>query len=289
MSLYYNDEIRSIVVDSSNRISGTSTNFTINLNLPNNCQDYDRVALNQISIPRSYYDVDMGTNTFTLKENLLTATITIPIGLYNVNTFNTVLTNQLNLMSPNGLTYTVAYPSPTTTNTNKYTYTVSGALTVSFIFTTSLYQQCGFSANSTNTFSAGVLVSTNSISISYINRLFLKSNMCGTSQDSLLQEILIAGQFPSTSYIYYENTNFDINSKVFSNNKDSVWNFQLYDRYGNIVNLNGQEIVFTLKIYRKGKTSELLYNHYKIQNLEKLHEDIPDEVIEDMNHTPEVV
>ena len=274
MSLFHSNDIYISIVDSSQRVSGTSSNFTINLNLPNFVQDFDRIALNQFSCPRSWYDVATAVNTFQFKEGIAGTlkTITVPVGMYNVNTLALSIASLLTTNSQNGYTYTVTYPnSSLTVNTNKLTFTSSNTSTVFyFIFTTSMFQQLGFASNSTNSSTSGVLTSTNSISISYINRVFLTSNACNTSYNSYLQEILIAGQYPSTSFVYYENLNYDTNSKEFTNPQNNCWDFTLYDRYGNIVDLNGLELVFSLIFYKKNKTDELHMEHMKIQHLEKI-------------------
>ena len=271
MSLYHSDLIRMVIVDSSQRFSGTSSQFTIALSLPTEVSDFDRVVLNQISIPRSWYDVDNNLNTFVLVENSVSATVTLTPGLYNVNSLILSLQTALNLASPNGYIYTITYPnSATQVNTNKFTFKCSNTVvTKSLIFTNALYLQLGFNANTTNIFT-GSITSTNSISISYINRLFLKSSICDTAQDNILQEILVAGQFPSCSYVYYENPLFDAQSRVFTSSQNNSWTFSLYDRYGNLVNLQGQDYVFSLFLYKKDRTSELHHESLKISNLEKL-------------------
>ena len=272
MSLYHSDSIRMVVVDSSQRFSGNSSQFTIALSLPTEVSDFDRVVLNQISIPRSWYDIDSNLNTFFLVENFsLPKVVTLTPGLYNVNSLILSLQTALNLASPNGYTYTISYPnSSTQVNTNKFTFKCSNtSVTKSFIFTNALYLQLGFNANTTNDFT-GTITSTNSISISYINRLFLKSSICDTAQDNILQEILVAGQYPSCSYVYYENPLFDAQSRVFTSSTNNSWTFSLYDRYGNLVNLQGQDYVFSLFLYKKDRTSELHHESLKISNLEKL-------------------
>jgi hypothetical protein len=277
MSLFHSDNVRVVVVDSSDRYSGTSSNFSIDLKLPSSVSDFDRVSLNQISIPRSWYDVKAPYNKFYLLESGGAGLIPIEIteGMYNVNTLKAALTSSLTFWSPNNLIYDVYYPNPATeVNTNKFNFVclTNNAITKQFIFTDGLYQQLGFEKNSTNSFINGnaELYSTNSISISYINRLFLKSNCCSTSQDNVLQDILVAGQFPSTSYIFYENLNWDTNSKAFTNPHNNSWDFQLFDKYGDIVDLNGLEMVFSLTFYKKNKTDELQYETLKVQNMEKL-------------------
>jgi len=274
MSLFHKNEVYISVVDSSQRVSGTSSNFTINLNLPSFVQDYDRVALNQISIPRSWYDVETGVNTFQFKEGAggTLKTITVTPGMYNCLTLASAVATLLTTNSQNGYTYTVTYPnSAVTVNDNLFTFTSSNTTTVFYlIFTTAMYQQLGFASNTTYTSTSGVLKSVNSISISYINRLFLVSNACNTSYNSYLQEILIAGQYPSTAFVFWENLNYDVNSKEFTNPQNNCWDFAIYDRYGNIINLHGLELVLSLIFYKKNKTDELHMEHMRLQNLEKI-------------------
>ena len=54
-------------IDSQNRTSGTSGNFSINLMMPPN-NTYNRIILMQASIPKSFYLVSSPNNTFTLYE-----------------------------------------------------------------------------------------------------------------------------------------------------------------------------------------------------------------------------
>ena len=63
MSIYHG-ESRVFYIDSSNRTSGTDSNFQINVNLPKN--NFNRVALLQLSCPKSFYNFSTDKNTFTL-------------------------------------------------------------------------------------------------------------------------------------------------------------------------------------------------------------------------------
>ena len=107
MSLFHSNDIYISIVDSSQRVSGTSSNFTINLNLPNFVQDFDRIALNQFSCPRSWYDVATAVNTFQFKEGSggTLKTITVPVGMYNVNTLASSIASLLTTNSQNGYTH----------------------------------------------------------------------------------------------------------------------------------------------------------------------------------------
>lgn len=280
MSLYHSSKNRIVVVDSQNRLTGTDTDFTYDMKLPSN--DFDRVVLHQFSCPRSYYDIDQYTNQFTLNEYGKSAiSVSLPVGWYNIlilaSTLSTYLTNASST-SGNGWIYTVTWPGFNTVNTNQLTFTVTGSGSStnppSLTFTSEdCWVQLGFNANSTNKFvyngTTTVLMSTNSCNISYINRLYLKSNICSEEQDQLLQIILVAGNYQTGSYIFYENIAIDANSRKYTNNSDNVFNFQLFDNYGNLILLNGLNLVFSLLFYKKDRTSELHQQHLTLKNMER--------------------
>ena len=278
MSLYSGHNNRIVVVQSENRDSGTDTDFVYNLQLPTN--DFTHVALHQFSCPRSYYDVDQYTNQFYLTEGTTTVTVSLSVGWYNVNTFATELAYEITKVSPNGWVYTVSYPGFNVVNTNKYTFTVTGTgagtTPPSLTFQTEdCWVQCGFNASSVNTFSrltanTASLVSTNCINISYINRLYLTSNICSEEQNQLLQVILIAGNYQPGSYIYYEDLLVDTNARKFTNPKDNVFRFTLFDQYGNIILLNGLNLVFSLLFYKKDNINDVHREHITLQQLESL-------------------
>lgn len=283
MSLFSKFDNRIVIVDSQNRIDGTDSDFTFNLKLPSN--DYTHVALHQFSCPRSWYDVDIYTNQFTLTEyGFSPVVVNLAVGWYSVYTMVAELTSVLTSASPNGWTYTVTWPGLNVVNTNQFTFTVTkGGSSVnpntyppSLSFTSQdCWVQLGFNANSTNTFTASVantavLVSVNSINISYINRLYLTSTICTESQNNLLQVVLIAGNYQPGSYVYYEDLLIDANSRQFTRNKDNVFRFTLYDNYGNIILLNGLNLVFSLIFFKKDDINDVHRQHLEIQNLEKL-------------------
>ena len=83
MSIYHGDS-RVFYIDSANRTSGTDSNFEISLSLPKN--NYNKVALLQLSCPKSFYNFSTGKNTFTLRELSVNYTVTIPVGNYTKTT-----------------------------------------------------------------------------------------------------------------------------------------------------------------------------------------------------------
>ena len=131
--------------NSKDRVSGTNSNFnSIPIDLGNNA--FDTVCLIQASIPKSFYNVPSGYNTFTLQENAASVTVTISPGSYTRINLQSILATLLTAASPNGLTYTVSYPASTAPDTFHYTFSVNSAVIVCrFIFTSlSPFRQLGW-------------------------------------------------------------------------------------------------------------------------------------------------
>lgn len=261
-----------IYISSNNRASGTNSNFQstpIDLGI----NKYDACCVCQASIPRSFYNIPTSYNTFSLKEGALTATVTIPIGSYNRINLQNVLQTRLNSSSPNGWTYTVSYPNTTIeADTFKYTFTVTGngGTQPQFIFTNSLFRQLGFEQNSTNTFSASSLTSTNCINLAYITRAFIKSNIC--SGNDVLQEILGYGSFPMLSVAYFEQQDYDLNSRIFNPNNLNSWNFVLVDAFDQIIELNGVNWSLSIVLYDRNNTDEIVKTDLQFRNEQRLFE-----------------
>lgn len=270
MSYIDEDNSRLVLVNSLNRISGTETDFFYNLKLPAN--NFDRVCVTQIAVPRNYYDVDIYTNTFTLYELGVPTTITLPVGWYNVNTMLTEVLSELNTNSPNNWTYTGSYPSYGSVSTNEYTFTVSGnSGQPSFGFSyDDCYNQMGFEPSTVNAFVGNTLTSTTTINISYINKIFLQSTICSQEQNNLLCPILNPGTVPNGAFIFYQENTIEANSRKFTNVKDNIFHFQLFDEYGNILQNNGMNMAFMLLLYKKEKINTLFSKHLEAENLEKL-------------------
>lgn len=275
MSIYDNTYSAPQVVsfNSKDRSSGTNSSFASSpVDLGQN--KYDSVCLVQASIPKSYYNMPTGYNTFTLTELGLSTTITVPIGSYNKNNLMTTLSS---LLTAGSITlghtwvYSVSYPPTTGPDTFKYTFTVTGntgqpTLTLT---NTSPFRQLGFENNSTNVFTANTLSSVNSINLSYILRMFIKSNIC-SNNDGNLEEILSAGSFPPLSIIYFQQYNFDMNTKVYNPNNVNSWNFTITDSYGQVIDLNGVPWAFTLVFYQRNNTHEIHKTDLLIGNEQRL-------------------
>jgi len=145
-----------IHIDSHRRISGTHQDGTYKINVTNGTiQDYDRVVLLSATIPKSYYAIELGLNTFVLTEtNGVTPKnlkIEIPPGTYSANQFKDTLPAIMTFESlANGYGYT--YTMDLSTITAKFTYNMSGNSGNQSIITTTknVHEQLGFFGDSDN-------------------------------------------------------------------------------------------------------------------------------------------
>jgi hypothetical protein len=274
MSLYDSSSSPPVVIsfNSKNRIAGTNSNF-ISSPVDIGINKYDSVCLVSASIPKSFYNMPSGYNTFTLTE-ITNRTITIPIGNYTKNNLITTLASLLNTGAPVGWIYTVSYSPNTGADTFKITFSVSGNGITQPVFTfqrtSSPFRQLGFEENSINTFTTNTLISTNAINLSYILRAFIKSNICRNAQDNILEELLNIGSFPSLSVMYYQQFNFDMNTREYNTDNINSWSFTLVDSFDQIIDLNGIPWAFSLVFYQRNNTHELHKTDLQIKNEERL-------------------
>ena len=129
-------------------VSDSTRNFSVKINLPKN-NVFDRVVVSQVSIPKSFYMIPNGYNTFTLLEpTMQPQLVIIPCGNYTKSALLSQLI--LSLKTASQLNY-VSGVSP-------YTYTLTASLLTgmlqfsvnlinpSFTFTTNVYEQLGFAS-----------------------------------------------------------------------------------------------------------------------------------------------
>ncbi len=277
MSLYNASNTSPTVIpfNSKNRVSGNASSF-VSIPVDLNLNSYDSVVLLAASIPKSWYNVPSNYNTFTLTEKGVPTTITIPPGSYNKINLSTKLATLLTAGSVtlgNNWTYTCTYPAPTEPDDFKYTFTVSGnaGFQPSFTFTTvSPERQLGFEQSTTYNFVGNILQSVNAINLAYVLRIFLKSNICDTANDGILAEFQNIGSYPSQSVVYYQETEIDVNTKVFNKSNTNSWNFTIVDSFDRVVDLNGIPFSFTLCFFQRSDTHELHRTDLMIQNEQRL-------------------
>jgi hypothetical protein len=135
---------------------------------------------------------------------------------------------------------------------------------------TSPFRQLGFEESTAYPFVANVLVSVNAINLAYVLRMFIKSNICDTATDGILDEILSVGSFAPQSVLFYQQYNIDLNTKVFNKTNFNSWNFSIVDSYGQLIDFNGISWAFTLVFYQRNTTHELHKNELMITNEQRI-------------------
>lgn len=249
---------QTFIINSTDRISGTDGTFSYELPIELSAE-YDSVVLLGCSIPKSYYIVQAGFNTFTIQEGVLIATVTVPPGNYSYLSWIAIVAPLMTIASPNGWKYGISFPDiNSSTNTGLFTYTVSGNTSQPSIITTvNVYEQLGFAQNSTNTFSNSALISTAVINFTPETTLFICSDIAGNKKDNVLQEIYDQNTLPF-SYIVYQNTNFEAYSKQLMNKGSRSFNFNITNENKQSMNLNGRNCLLTLCLYRKEDINDVL-------------------------------
>lgn len=290
MSLIDNSFAPPVVLNfnSKDRISGSNSSFqskAVDLGL----NKYNAVCLVQASIPKSWYNMPNTYNKFILTELGVDTVINVPIGSYTKINLATSLKTALDTASPNGWIYTVNYPAPTQPDDFKYTFSVSGnsGNQPSFTFDeNSPFRQLGFDENQTYTFVLDTLKSVNAINLSYVLRAFIKSDIIQNSQDGILEEFLNVGSYPPQSIVFYQQIDFQMNTKEYNPNNLNSWTFSLVDSYDKPIDTNGVPWAFSLVFFQRSDTHELHKNELLIKNEERIfrlqqeQEKIKNEVVE---------
>lgn len=266
----YITDSRFYYVNSRLRRSGTDCNFSYKLDVPPN-SGYTHIAVLNAVIPKSYYLVQEGYNTFRLSENGNEITITIPVGNYSRQSFRSKLQQLLNANSPNNCVYTVSIPGTGEPDTGKYTFNVSGNGGVQPIFNfdqNNIHEQLGFDPESTNQFIGNVMVSKNVIKFQIEDALFLRSNIVDNGVDNVLQMIPLVNN-PDFSDVIFTNQDVLGYSKKLSHNTSNIYDFSLTDEDGVFMELNGQNMVFSVMLYKKSNIYDILENFIKLKLIEK--------------------
>ena len=261
-------------INSFDRISGDHTNFTCKkLDLTN--MSFTHCCVKQVSIPKVFPNIPSNYNTFILIEQGVPRTIALEVGYYNKNTMIAelpVLLNQASALNGNNWIYTITYRSALAVQNFKYTFSVSGngGLQPSFSFTQDqIYLQLGFDVG-THTFIASSLVSDNIINFNPTSKLYIKSDLVSSSNESILQEVLQVDTIGFGSSIFYQNQgNLDLESKLLIGNQKDTFNIQLENENGQYVDLQGQDWSFSIILYVRQDTNELIRDDLKLKSYER--------------------
>jgi len=256
---------RIFYVNSRNRVSGTDSDFTYTFDYKD--KDYDHVVVLQASIPKSYYLVQEGRNTFFLNEDGNQTIVTVPRGNYTRSSFMAQLTTSLNAASYHNWVYIVTIPLLSTTgDTGLYTFSVAGnsGIQPQFIIQIALFEQLGFNENTTYTFTGDQLISVNVIKLQLEDTIYIQSDIASNGVDNILQEVF-AMDSPDFGNLIWVCPDIEAYSKQLGTNNSNVYRFYLTDEDGNLINLNGQNMVMTVMMFKKQNVYELIKKFIKLE------------------------
>lgn len=258
-----------IYVDSDYRSSGDHSDFRYDIA---DLNEYDYVSVLQVSIPKTFYNVQAGQNTLTLTENIgVAATVTFSVGSYSYKNFATVLAAKLTAASPNGRTYTVTIPT-TEPVTGKYTITVStGSFTISFPSSSYMYKHLGFESLSSNASTGTVLTSVNVASFQDVPSLYICSDLISThiqTFNSTVLEAVFCGPVVDFGILTWNNMAPELTAKEIRN-KTSTVRFYLMDVDQNLISTNGVAWNMVLGLYTVNRGLETMENYFKLLSIQE--------------------
>lgn len=225
---YVNQSQKVFSIDSSQRISGSSSNFAIKLNMPQS-NAFNKCAVVVCEIPKSFYSLDSSsTNTFLCNAT----TITIPKDVfYTASTFASAV--QTALVSGMGVAMTCSYSS----TTGKMTIT-HPSTTFTITATGVLAKYLGLVSSTTTSSTGTSLVCTNISNMQRFDVLYIRASSVQNNNDNVLLTIY-PGLSTDLSVIQYSNVDSSIHNCTIEGNNTNIMNFSLQDKDNNDVNLNG--------------------------------------------------
>jgi hypothetical protein len=240
-------------LNSGDRIEGTNGNFQTRIDFPNNkITDFDTIALLDASIPKSYYSIQTGQNTFTLEENGTDITITISPGTYSATVFATALATGLTVGSQTAVNYSVTFDL----NTAKFKFEAdTNSITIKLKFNNFMYNRLGFDKGGTYTFEVegnkSILNSVNVIDMSPEVDIMLRTSLVQgiDANEDILYDISTAG-VPPYGIVKLLN-NDPVSHSRDLNTATNLFTFRLTDENDNDIILNGINFTATLLFYKK--------------------------------------
>ena len=253
-----------VEVNSRDRDSGAIENFTYHLSHQIKFSQAPTksyfMRLEDVMIPKTFYDVDSTNNVFRVIETGGTFSITIPEGNYTITELITQLESDLDTNSPDSNTYTLTYDDITNKISFQVDFVGSAAVSIDTIANGSTLNDLLGLGKTTPTLTDATIVLADGVASE------------GTYTVDLDTKSYIVVETDITSHNYYDKDiqkhvgtivpfNVDRNEKQYyanheghltkMNNKGpiSTIKFQLIDEIGNQIDLQGAEYSFTLCIY----------------------------------------
>lgn len=244
------------------RVSGSDTEFFINLNLQKNIK-YNSISVSDVVIPKSYKLIDEKNNSIILIENNEEIIITFEIGNYTVEQFMKRLGVLMSSNSKNNIIYNVRlYKSnicdtglmqiQADNNINNYEISLKMYNNISYLLGFDWPIILGDKTPIIKTFTNNILISDQTINFAYTNNLYLTCNNCNSGKATHLPNsdiLTIIYNYQNYNSYYHHDQDMMTNKKMLINNNTNIYKFTLIDEMGDIVNLNNLDISFNLHIF----------------------------------------
>jgi len=269
------DNLITYNITSKNRIEGSTHNFIIKLNIPTDILNkLTSCCISDVSIPKSFYQIEQGFNTFNLYENNELIIITLQPGNYTKNQLFTYLNNNMSNLSLNNVKYNIT-DEQSLYDTGKIKIIADKPLiTKKLLFSRNdIYQFLGFNTNIEYTFT-NEIISPNIINLNSEDVLLLHSNICSNNNNDLLggSDVLCSIYTSGQKNYSYIIKSFDLiyNMKPFINN--NYFKFYLTNENNQIIDLNGIDINFVLNLFTFIPNSKIYNKIDQIINYSLLNE-----------------
>ena len=258
-----------VLVDSKRRQTGTTSNFTFKIDFPAD-QQYNRVVVQQVLIPQTFYLFQEGTNTFILDVGGVQFTIIIPVGNYNYKTFATVISELLTETNDKIYAYTCIYADGATgVATNKYVFNISPAPdeAIAFIFTSiKPAEVMGFDSTlPTAVFDGPKLYPPFCYNFSVEQSFLILTDMV---TNNVLIEMLDVGI--GLGSISFTSNSLDSYSRYYNKVASNAFTFTLTNEDYTVIDLNGANMLFSLLFYKSDDTNIISRQSMMLKHLDKL-------------------
>lgn len=239
---------------SVDRQSGTASDFTIacSIPIPPSGLDFNRLAVVDLALPKSWYLVVAPFNTFQLVEKKVAVTVTVPPGNYNLQQWITQVPVIITAASPNNWVYTATRVTVPDLGVALYTVAGSGGLQPSFIVNAGgdLSQQLGF-ATGTWTFASNSLQGTIPYNGTGDFGVRLRSDLGEAEGDQTIADVMDCGLSPPGSIIRFQLQECLAQTKRFHRTGSTAFRFWLVSATsGRPIDTNGLPLTCHIKIYR---------------------------------------
>ena len=276
-----------IYIDSKNRLSGTSSNFDFQIELPKN-NNFDTVCLIGASIPKSWYAIRSGYNQFTFQEDNITPPVrlSVPPGWYSRAKFAFQIAQMLNAQSllnsiirndgliPNDYSVLSSAATPGGDDDRLSFIVTKDPLArvdqprISFENTDLTAVQFGFALDSINIFVNNTLMSSIVQNMQNLNCLLVQSDLVryGTL------EFIPCSAEVNWSVIQYICQQIEYRGRelVANISNNSKFNFQIIGNDEKQVDLNGLDVQLRLIFFKREDYYDVARSHIILKNLDRL-------------------